>query len=454
MADSVHIIGAGLAGCEPRIRRQNVAWPCIFMKMKPIRFSPAHHSAQFAELVCSNSLRSDETVNAVGLLKEEMRMLDSLIIRAADQTRVPAGSALAVDREAFSAYITREIAEHPLITVHHEEVTEIDEDHMTIVAAGPLCSENFSHYIEEKLAGEQLYFYDAAAPIVEAATIDMNKAYIASRYNKGEACYINCPLTKPEYDAFYHELTIAQTAELKAFDQSFQQNPKVFEGCMPVETMALRGENTLLFGPMKPVGLPDPKTGHEPYAVVQLRQENQEKTMYNMVGFQTHLTFAEQKRVFRMIPALAHAEFLRYGVMHRNTFIHSPRLLNADYSFRSHENLFFAGQITGVEGYVESAASGLVAGLNAAARLKGSEPVLFPAETVIGAMAVYISDPNVTNFQPMNANFGLVAPLGYKVKGPKQNKNEKLAQRSITLLQTLINTHSLLSNQEIEIVQS
>ncbi|MCI8590638.1 MAG: methylenetetrahydrofolate--tRNA-(uracil(54)-C(5))-methyltransferase (FADH(2)-oxidizing) TrmFO [Clostridiales bacterium] len=430
----VQIIGAGLAGCEAayQVAKRGVA--VHLYDMKPHKYTPAHHSPGFAELVCSNSLRSDETVNAVGLLKEEMRTLDSLIIRAADETRVPAGSALAVDRDMFSKKITETICNHPLITVHQQEITQIDENAITIIASGPLTSDPLARYIEETITGKRLSFYDAAAPIIDASTIDMNKAFIASRYDKGEACYINCPLSENEYNNFYHALIHAKEAELKEFDQEAQTSPTVFEGCMPVEIMAKRGPDTLRFGPMKPVGLPLPKTGKEAYAVVQLRQENVQKTMYNMVGFQTHLTFGEQKRVFQMIPGLENASFLRYGVMHRNTFIHSPTLLNADYSLKIRPKLFFAGQITGVEGYVESAASGLVAGLNAARRITDKPALLFPNETVIGAMAAYISDENIANFQPMNANFGLVAPLGYKVKGPKRNKNEQLAKRSLSLL--------------------
>ncbi|MCI8332513.1 MAG: methylenetetrahydrofolate--tRNA-(uracil(54)-C(5))-methyltransferase (FADH(2)-oxidizing) TrmFO [Clostridiales bacterium] len=427
----VQIIGAGLAGCEAAYQAAKRGVTVHLYDMKPHKYTPAHHSPKFAELVCSNSLRSDETVNAVGLLKEEMRALDSLIIRAADETRVPAGSALAVDREAFAQKITDTICHHPLITVHQEERAEIDNEVVTIVATGPLTSDPLARYIEDTITGKRLSFYDAAAPIIDASTIDMDKAFVASRYDKGEACYINCPFSEDEYNRFYQALIHAEEAELKEFDKEAQASPTVFEGCMPVEIMAKRGPDTLRFGPMKPVGLPLPQTGKEAYAVVQLRQENIQKTMYNMVGFQTHLTFGEQKRVFRMIPGLENAVFLRYGVMHRNTFIHSPTLLHADYSVKARPRLFFAGQITGVEGYVESAASGLVAGFNAARRIAGKPAVIFPKETVIGAMAAYISDENITNFQPMNANFGLVTPLGYKVKGPKRNKNEELAKRSL-----------------------
>ena len=429
---SVTVIGAGLAGCEAAYQIAKRGISVRLFEMKPLKYTAAHHSENFAELVCSNSLRSNELTNAVGLLKEEMRRIDSLVMKAADYAKVPAGSALAVDRTIFSEYITREIKNHPLITVISAEIAEIpDNTGITIIASGPLTSEPLSEFIEKKLALRQLHFFDAAAPIVDAATIDMEKAFFASRYGKGDACYINCPMSESEYIAFYNELIHAEEAPLKDFDKEQQKELKVFEGCMPVEVMAKRGINTLLFGPLKPVGLPNPQTGREYHAVVQLRQENANKSMYNLVGFQTHLTFSEQKRVFRMIPGLEKAEFLRYGVMHRNTFINSPKLLNTDYSLRKNPNIFFAGQITGVEGYVESASSGLIAGINASRRILEKNSYIFPAETMIGALAAYISDETIETFQPMNANFGLIAPLGYRIKGGKKSRYEKYAERSL-----------------------
>lgn len=432
----INVIGAGLAGCEAVHQLSKRGLKVNLFEMKPTKHSPAHHSDNFAELVCSNSLRSNDVTNAVGLLKEEMRRLGSLVMEAADATAVPAGSALAVDRELFSKYITESIENDPNITVIRDEVTDIPDDGITVIASGPLTSEALSAKIAEKYAKNSLYFYDAVAPIVDASTIDMNKAFYASRYGKGEACYINCPMTEAEYDAFYTELINAKEAALKDVDSGV--DPKVFEGCMPVEVMARRGKDTLLFGPLKPVGLPNPITGEEYHAVVQLRQENASKTMYNLVGFQTHLTFPEQKRVFSMIPGLENADFLRYGVMHRNTFINSPELLNADYSLRENDNVFFAGQITGVEGYVESAASGIVAGINAAFRALEKDPYVFPSTTVIGSMAAYISNANTVNFQPMNANFGLIQPLGYKVKGGKRARYEEYSKRSLECFETIM----------------
>lgn len=433
----VTVIGAGLAGCEAAYQLARRGVPVILYEMKPTKHSPAHHSDKFAELVCSNSLRSNDVTNAVGLLKEEMRRIGSLIMEAADGSAVPAGSALAVDRDLFSDYITKNIESDPLITVVREEVTQIPADGITVVASGPLTSDALSEHIGNKYAPDRLHFFDAVAPIVDASTIDMSKAFFASRYGKGEACYINCPMTEEEYLAFYDALINAKEAPLKDFDKEGQKEPTVFEGCMPVEVMAKRGVDTLLYGPLKPVGLPHPETGEEYHAVVQLRQENAGKTMYNLVGFQTHLTFGEQKRVFSMIPGLESAEFLRYGVMHRNTFIDSPRLLDADYSMKNAPDVFFAGQMTGVEGYIESAASGLVAGLNAARRYEGKESLLFPATTVIGAMAAYISDENVASFQPMNANFGLIEPLGYKVKGGKRARYQVYAQRALDTIDSM-----------------
>lgn len=427
----VTVLGAGLAGCEAawQIARRGVSVRLI--EMKPIKYTPAHHRDGFAELVCSNSLRSDSVTNAVGLLKEEMRRLGSLIMEAADATRVPAGSALAVDRELFSDYITGKIKTHPLIEIVSEEAESVDADGITVIATGPLTSDAMARYIEEDLGAHGLHFFDAAAPIVDFSSIDMSIAYFASRYGKGDADYINCPMSREEYDAFYRELIGAREAEIKEFDRAEQEKINVFEGCMPVEVMARRGYDTLCYGPLKPVGLPDPRTGKEPFAVVQLRKENLEGTMYNIVGFQTHLAFPEQRRVFRMIPGLGEAEFLRYGIMHRNTYLNSPGLLRRDYSMIERPSVFFAGQMTGVEGYIESAGSGLVAGINAAMRALGRDSVTFPEETVIGAMAAYIERGNTGKFVPMNANFGIVKPLGYKVKGGKVAKCEALSARAL-----------------------
>ena len=429
---TVQVIGAGLAGAEAAWQIASQGVKVSLYEMKPHKRTPAHRSDGFAELVCSNSLRSSQLSNAVGLLKEEMRRLDSLIMRAADATAVPAGAALAVDRTAFSDYVTAALREHPLIEVYEEERTELDPDAITVVATGPLTSEGLSAHIQSILGEQYLAFYDAAAPIVDASTIDTSIAYLASRYGKGEACYYNCPMNKEQYEAFYEALISAECASLHEFDRP-NEPLTVFEGCMPVEEMARRGRDTLCYGPLKPVGLPDPRTGRDPYAVVQLRAENRQMTMFNLVGFQTHLTFPAQKRVFRMIPGLENAEFLRYGVMHRNTFLQSPKLLTDTYAMRSRPTLFFAGQMTGVEGYVESASSGLVAGINAARLALGKEPMRFTAKTAIGALAAYISDPSVTRFQPMNANFGLIEPLGHKVKGGKAARNEALSARSLSL---------------------
>lgn len=428
---AVHVIGAGLAGAEAAWQIACRGVEVELYEMKPHKHTPAHKTNHFAELVCSNSLRSSQLSNAVGLLKEEMRRLDSLILRAADATAVPAGAALAVDRHAFSEYVTARLTEHPLIHVHHEERVDIDPDAITVIATGPLTSQRMSDYIAKMVGYDYLSFFDAAAPIVDAASIDTSIAYLASRYGKGEACYYNCPMNEKEYNAFYEALIRAECAKLHDFDRP-DQELTVFEGCMPVEEMARRGRQTLCFGPLKPVGLPDPRTGRDPFAVVQLRAENREMTMFNLVGFQTHLTFGEQKRVFRMIPGLQNAEFLRYGVMHRNTFLDSPKLLTPTYAMRTRQVVFFAGQMTGVEGYVESASSGLVAGINAAQLAKGDPPVIFSTETAIGALAAYVSDPSVTKFQPMNANFGLISPFGRKVKGGKAARNEAIAARALS----------------------
>ncbi len=431
----INIVGAGLAGCEAAWQAIQLGVRVRLYEIKPQKYSPAHHSAGFAELVCSNSLRSNMISNAVGVLKEEMKLLGSLIIEAAYASEVPAGSALAVDRELFSDYITGKLKNHPLVEVIEGEVTEIP-DGITVIASGPLTSEALSVSIGELIGGDYLSFFDAAAPIVSFESIDMTKAFFASRYDKGEASYINCPFTKEEYDRFWEALITAEEAELKDFDKAGQL--KVFEGCMPVEVMAKRGHDTLLFGPMKPVGITLPDTGGEAYAIVQLRQENSAKSMYNIVGFQTHLKFPEQKRVFGMIPGLENAEFLRYGVMHRNTFMNSPKLLDATYMLRNRPGLFFAGQMTGVEGYVESASSGLVAGLNAARLALGLGPVIFGGESVIGSLAAYVSDPGVEKFQPMNANFGLVKPLSHKVKGGKKARGEAMGLRAIEYIKEFV----------------
>ena len=434
----INIYGAGLAGCEAAWQAAQRGVKVRLFEMKPHKMTPAHHSDGFAELVCSNSLRSDCVSNAVGLLKEEMRRFDSLIMQAADATRVPAGSALAVDRTKFSQYITDRIRNHPNIEVVEEEVSSLEEGTVTVIATGPLTSDAMADFIKDDLGCGKLHFFDAAAPIVDASTINMDIAFFASRYDKGDADYINCPMNKEQYDAFWQALTTAEEAQLKEFDKESQKNVKVFEGCMPVEVMAKRGYETLCYGPLKPVGLIDPRVGTESYAVVQLRKENREGTMFNLVGFQTHLTFPEQRRVFRMIPGLENAEFLRYGVMHRNTYLNSPGLLDNTYAMNARPDVFFAGQMTGVEGYVESAGSGLLAGINAAHRALGKDKLALPAETMLGAMADYVSRGGTGDFAPMNANFGIVTPLGYRVKGGKVAKNEKLAERALSIIdQTL-----------------
>ena len=433
MMAKINVIGAGLAGCEAAYAAANLGVSVTLYEMKPKRFTPAHKYGGFAELVCSNSLRSNQVFNAVGLLKEELSLFGSLIMEAAHATAVPAGTALAVDRIKFSDYITEKIRNHPNITVcEGVEITSIPRDEITVVASGPLTDGALAEDILNLIGKDTLYFYDAAAPIVDASSIDFDKAYYASRYGKGDSDdYVNCPMTKEEYLAFFDALIHAQEAPLHEFDIPEEKEVRVFEGCMPVEVMAKRGVDTLLFGPLKPVGLPDPKTGREPYAVVQLRAENREKTMYNLVGFQTHLTFPEQRRVFSMIPGLQKAEFLRYGVMHRNTYLCSPGLITDTYSLAERENIFFAGQMTGVEGYVESTASGLVAGVSSARLALGKERLPFPYDTMIGAMARYVSVGSATAFQPMNANFGIIPPLEKKVKGGKAARNDAYAVRAI-----------------------
>ena len=429
---TVKVVGAGLAGSEAAWQLAVRGVPVELIEMKPAKRTPAHVSGGFAELVCSNSFRGDDLSNAVGLLKEEMRRMGSLIMRCADAHRVPAGGALAVDRAAFSDAVTESIKSHPLITVTEAEVTDIPEGRV-IIATGPLTSDALA----EKLAaldpeGAPLNFYDAAAPIVTFESIDMDSAYFASRYDKGTPDYVNCPMTEQEYKAFREELCSAEEAEMHGFDDG-----GVFEGCMPIEVMARRGEDTMRYGPMKPVGLTDPRTGKDPYAVVQLRQDNAEGTIYNIVGFQTHLKFPEQKRVFSMIPALKNAEFVRYGVMHRNTYLNSPRLLDRYYRLRGNERVSFAGQMTGVEGYVESAASGMLAGIETAREILGQPPADFPEETAIGSLALYVSGGSVGAFQPMNINFGIIRPLGYRVKG-KRNKNTEISKRSLEIVGRMI----------------
>lgn len=430
----VKVIGAGLAGCEAAWQLAQRGIAVLLCEMKPSKFSPAHNSPQFAELVCSNSLRADGIHNAVGLLKEEMRQMNSLIMSCADATKVPAGGALAVDREGFSAMVTKKIKEHPLIQISEEEITAIDTEQETIVAAGPLASDALANEIAKLTGQEGLNFFDAAAPIVSFESINMERAFRAARYGKGGADYINCPMTKEEYLAFWHALIAAETAPV----HGLIDKPKVFEGCMPIEVMAARGEDTMRFGPLKPVGLTDPHTDTRPYAVVQLRQDNAAGSMYNIVGFQTHLKFGEQKRIFSMIPGLEQADFVRYGVMHRNTYLNSPQILNERYQMREYPHVSFAGQITGVEGYVESASSGLLAGIYTAARVKGEECPAFSAQTAIGALAHYVSNRSVTDFQPMNVNFGILQDLGVRIKDKKE-KAERFAQRSLTEIDAFMN---------------
>ncbi|HDX9489882.1 FADH(2)-oxidizing methylenetetrahydrofolate--tRNA-(uracil(54)-C(5))-methyltransferase TrmFO [Bacillus thuringiensis] len=428
----VNVIGAGLAGSEAAYQIAKRGVQVRLYEMRPVRQTPAHHTDKFAELVCSNSLRANTLTNAVGVIKEEMRLMDSVIIRAADECSVPAGGALAVDRHEFAAKVTEYVKKHPNVTVVNEELTEIPEG-PTIIATGPLTSPDLAAQLKELTGEDYFYFYDAAAPIVEKDSIDMNKVYLKSRYDKGEAAYLNCPMTEEEFDRFYEALIAAETVPLKEFEKEI-----FFEGCMPVEVMASRGRQTLVFGPMKPVGLEDPKTGKTPYAVVQLRQDDAAGTLYNIVGFQTHLKWGPQKEVLQLIPGLENAEIVRYGVMHRNTFINSPNLLRPTYQYKQRDDLFFAGQMTGVEGYVESAASGLLAGINAARLVQGEEPVVLPSVTAMGSMANYITATNAKNFQPMNANFGLFAPLEKKIK-KKAERNEAYATRALETIQNFVN---------------
>ncbi|WP_409193407.1 FADH(2)-oxidizing methylenetetrahydrofolate--tRNA-(uracil(54)-C(5))-methyltransferase TrmFO [Enterococcus cecorum] len=428
----VNVIGAGLAGSEAAWQIANAGVAVHLYEMRPTKKTPAHHTNQFAELVCSNSLRGNSLQNAVGVLKEEMRRMNSVIIHSADETSVPAGGALAVDRDTFSVTVTEKLRNHPLITVYEEELTAFPEG-ITVVATGPLTSEGLAKTIKEFNGSDGFYFYDAAAPIIEKSSINFDKVYLKSRYDKGEAAYLNCPMTKEEFEAFHKELVNAEVAPLKEFEKE-----KYFEGCMPIEVMAARGEKTMLFGPMKPVGLEDPKTGKRPYAVIQLRQDNAAASLYNIVGFQTHLKWGEQKRVFQMIPGLENAEFVRYGVMHRNSFMNSPELLEPTYQSRKDSRIFFAGQMTGVEGYVESAASGLIAGINAARLAKGEELVVFPRETAMGSMAYYITHAEGKHFQPMNANFGLFPELPERIRD-KKVRYETLANRALESLEQVKN---------------
>lgn len=425
---TVNVIGAGLAGSEAAWQLAKRGIQVNLYEMRPIKQTPAHHTDKFAELVCSNSLRANTLTNAVGVLKEEMRRLDSVIMTAADACAVPAGGALAVDRHEFAAKVTDMVKNHPNVTVINEEITEIPEG-TTIISTGPLTSPALSESLKQIMDEEYLYFYDAAAPIIEKDSIDLDKVYLKSRYDKGEAAYLNCPMTEEEFDRFYEALIAAETVPLKEFEKEI-----FFEGCMPIEVMAARGRKTMLFGPLKPVGLEDPKTGKRPFAVIQLRQDDAAGTLYNIVGFQTHLKWGPQKEVLQLIPGLEKAEIVRYGVMHRNTFINSPKVLLPTYQFKNRSDLFFAGQMTGVEGYVESAASGLVAGINAAKLATGEDPLVFPAETAMGSMARYITSTNSKSFQPMNANFGLFPDLETKIRGKKE-RNEQHAERALETIQ-------------------
>lgn len=431
---TIRVIGAGLAGCEAAWQIAQAGLPVTLYEMKPHKYSPAHQSPNFAELICSNSLKAERVESAAGLLKEEMRRLGSLLMQCADACRVPAGGALAVDRHAFSAAVTKAVREHPLIQVRSEEVTKIPAEGITVVATGPLTSDALAREIAA-LCGGGLSFFDAAAPIVTAESLNRERIFAASRYGKGEDdAYLNCPMNKEEYERFYDALIHAERAPVNDFDVA---DPKVYEGCMPVEVMAQRGADTIRFGPLKPVGLRDPSTGHRPWAVVQLRREDREGTLYNLVGFQTNLKFGEQKRVFGLIPGLEQAEFIRYGVMHRNTFLNSPEILNSDYSLRKNSNLFFAGQITGVEGYMESASSGLMAGRNAACRAQEKEPLTLPPETMIGALSRYVQNGGESEFQPMGANFGVMPPIEPHIRD-KRARYAAFSERSLQLLSDII----------------
>ena len=424
--EKITVIGAGLAGCEAAMQIANMGVSVDLIEMKPLKKTPAHKSDNFAELVCSNSLKAARVDSAAGLLKEEMRRFGSVCMMAAEKCSVAAGGALAVDRDIFSSVITETVKNHPNITVKNEVVTTLPSNQITVVATGPLTDGGLADEIARMCDSENLSFYDAAAPIVTKESVDFDSAFYASRYGKGTDDYINCPMNKEEYENFHRELINAESALLSEFDKPIT----VYEGCMPVEVLAKRGEDSIRFGPLKPVGLRDPKTGHRPWAVVQLRRENAEGSLYNLVGFQTNLKFPEQKRVFSMIPALKNADFVRYGVMHRNTFINSPKLLNTDLSLKKYPNVFFAGQLSGVEGYMESASSGIIAGINAVRRLKGEEPLVLPKYTMLGALLGYITDETVENFQPMGANFGIIPPLENKIRD-KRERYMALAERSL-----------------------
>ena len=452
----VTILGAGLAGCEAALWLAGKGVQVELYEQKPVHFSPAHKSEGFAELICSNSLKAERLDSASGLLKEEMRRMGSRLLTAAEETRVAAGGALAVDRDAFSAAVTRMVEQCENITVHREQVETIDESAPILVATGPLTDGALADEIGRLTGDERLHFYDAVAPIVTAESLDYGKVFASSRYDRGEADYLNCPFNKAEYETFHAALAAAERAPLHDFDTGAEQSAKpdpdahgkkadtvtVYEGCMPIEIMAARGADTMRFGPLRPVGLVDPNTGHRPWANVQLRAENKERTLYNIVGFQTNLKWGEQKRVFSMIPGLENAEFVRYGVMHRNTFLDSPRLLDRYYADRRNPLVAFAGQMTGVEGYVESTASGYLAAVSMAAKLRGTPIPDFPKETAIGALSQYISDTSIGNFQPMNVNFGIMTPLGYKVKG-KANKNLAIAERSLTIIDQMVREHNV-----------
>ncbi len=441
------VIGGGLAGCEAAWTLANHGVHVTLYEMKPVKFSPAHKSPDLGELVCSNSLKAQRVASAAGLLKEEMRRLGSLCMKLADTCAVPAGGALAVDRDAFASGITQAIESHPLITLVREEVTSIPDEGVVVVASGPLTSDALSEKLTA-LCGEGLHFYDAAAPIVTAESVDMTSAFYQSRYDREEGereadsqgDYINCPMNKEEYEAFHAALVSAERAPLHEFDA--QHQPTVYEGCMPIEVLASRGKDAIRFGPMKPVGLRDPRTGHRPWAVLQLRAENREGTLRNLVGFQTNLKFGEQKRVFGMIPALRNAEFVRYGVMHRNTFLQSPQLLTAGFAFRADDRLFFAGQMTGVEGYMESAASGILAGLNAVCKLNGFAPFVLPVDTMMGALSQYISGYEGKDFQPMGANFGVLPPLAEHIRD-KKARYEAISQRALASFEATASAHTL-----------
>lgn len=431
MKDFINVIGGGLAGCETAYQISKRGIKVKLYEMKPIKYSPAHSNSDFAEIVCSNSFKSNLLTNACGLLKQELRMMDSLLIRIADENSVPAGQALAVDREAFSRKVTDYIENSENIEVIKKEVIDIPNDEITVIATGPLTSDTLFEKISEMVGNNELHFYDAAAPIIEKSSIDMNIAFIGDRYGKGDADYINLPMNKDEYESFWNELVNAEVVELHSFEKR-----EIFEGCMPVEVMAKRGIDTLRYGPLKPVGFDDPRTGKRPYALVQLRQDNSVGTLFNMVGFQTNLKFGEQKRVFSMVPGLKNAEFVKYGVMHRNTYINSTKVLDNNYQMKNHKNVFFAGQITGVEGYVESIASGLLAGINAVNYVLGKEKLVFPVETMIGALTDYISTPN-EKFQPMNANFGILPKLPERIRD-KQERYKKLSERSIETMRRIL----------------